>query len=56
MHFQNVLHLILGFTFGVWAFYFYFHKVNVIEYYFKKYINSRYLISGMMGAFMVYAI
>jgi hypothetical protein len=28
--FQNVLHLILGFTFGVWALYFDFHKFNAI--------------------------
>jgi hypothetical protein len=27
---QNMLHLILGFTFGVWVQYFDFHKVNDI--------------------------
>ncbi len=27
---QNILHLILGFTFGVWVWYFDFHKVNDI--------------------------
>ncbi len=27
---KNVLHLILGFIFGVWASYFDFQKVNVI--------------------------
>jgi hypothetical protein len=32
---QKVLHLILGFTFGVWAWYFDFHKVNDIYNYFK---------------------
>jgi hypothetical protein len=30
MHFLNVMHLILGFTFGVWVLYFdNFHKDNV---------------------------
>jgi hypothetical protein len=28
--FQNVLHLILGFIFCVWALYFYFQKFNAI--------------------------
>jgi hypothetical protein len=30
IHLENALHLILGFTFGVWALYFDFQKVNVI--------------------------
>jgi len=30
VHLQNMLHLILGFIFGVWAWYFDFHKINVI--------------------------
>ncbi len=30
VHFQNVLHLILGFTHGVWALCFDFHKFNDI--------------------------
>jgi len=33
VHLQNVLNLILGFTFSVWALYLDFHKVNVILYY-----------------------
>jgi hypothetical protein len=30
VHFQNVLHLILGFAFGVWTLSFDFHKFNDI--------------------------
>jgi hypothetical protein len=30
IHLQNVLDLILGFTFSVWALYFHFHKINAI--------------------------
>jgi len=30
IHLQNVLHLILGFTFSVWAWYFDFQKVNAM--------------------------
>jgi hypothetical protein len=34
--FQNMLHLTLDFTLGVWAWYFDFHKVNNIQYYLGK--------------------
>jgi len=42
-----------GFHFWCLALYFDFHKVNVI---WKKEIDLKYLIQGIMGIFMVYAI
>ncbi len=47
---QNVLHLILGFMFGVWASYFDFHKFNIKE------INFEILNSRNMDIFMVYIV
>jgi hypothetical protein len=45
-HLQNVLHLILGFTFGVWVFIFKFGKINNIKHYFiKKSKNDGYFIT-----------
>jgi hypothetical protein len=44
--FENVLHLILSFTCGVWALYFGFHKVIVIIYIIK--------FQGIMGILNIY--
>ncbi len=51
-----MLHLILGFTFGVLASRFDFHKINVIQYYLKKEINLKDYIERIMGLIMVYAV
>jgi hypothetical protein len=53
IHLENVLHLILGFTFGVWALHFDFQKVSAIQYYFKNINQLKIYIQGLMGIFMV---